>query len=449
MVHKLVSKLSKITISNFKSLKHVDLSLENFNVIVGRNASGKTNFVDFIKFLKQVLVGGKRSYMSFIDWWSYENIVWKGKTDQPIETKLFFDIDGTKVEYELVITGAGGIINIISERLNIENYIVLERKGKIVTINYNKEFIQKNTKDIKDLTKHFRGFTKKKSDSRKIKYNLKDVIHQEFLLESESEFQNFLRIFHPTIFSFPVGNVSFIISASLSSDEGYPMLISENSKKEDTPPFIKVVISEIWNTIDKCIILKHPNMKLAKSPNTPRKEDNLSEDGSNLHNCLYNWWIEKGRLPERIEATLSELFPNTQIRFKLTQEGKVYVKIFEADFEFAPPCTSDGLYKILTILTAIEFKPPLLIIDELENSLYSEALEYAIDELKNSDTQVILTTHSPIVVDMVDLRDLLIAERIHEETQFRRIKNIEKMREKLVELKITPSDSWLHGAFTN
>lgn len=87
----------------------------------------------------------------------------------------------------------------------------------------------------------------------------------------------------------------------------------------------------------------------------------------------------------------------------------------------------------------------MLAIDEIENSLHKEALEYVLDELRESNSTVIITTHSPLVVDMSRLEDLLIVERSPEGTVFTRIKEPEKLGQKLAELKITQSESWLYG----
>jgi len=46
--------IKKIKVSNFKSFKELDLELGNFNVIIGANASGKSNFTEIFKFLKDL-----------------------------------------------------------------------------------------------------------------------------------------------------------------------------------------------------------------------------------------------------------------------------------------------------------------------------------------------------------------------------------------------------------
>ncbi len=93
----------------------------------------------------------------------------------------------------------------------------------------------------------------------------------------------------------------------------------------------------------------------------------------------------------------------------------------------------------------MELEPFLLIIDEIENSLHPKTLEKLLDELKSCDTTVIITTHSPVVVDMSEPEDIVIVEKVAEETKFRRIKNPEEIKKKLKEAGITFSEGWLYG----
>ncbi len=46
--------ISELKIGNFKSLESVDLKLGHFNLLVGANASGKSNFLDALRFLQGV-----------------------------------------------------------------------------------------------------------------------------------------------------------------------------------------------------------------------------------------------------------------------------------------------------------------------------------------------------------------------------------------------------------
>ena len=176
-----------------------------------------------------------------------------------------------------------------------------------------------------------------------------------------------------------------------------------------------------------------------------KKEITLNEDGSNLITVLYNIILKEGRIPEDILNPLSMIFPNTRISFQLTDDGRALMKVFEEGVELSPPSISDGFYKILLILTAIYLKPSILIIDEIENSLYPEALELIFDTLKESESQVIITTHSPIVVDLTEPKDVMFVDKKFGESRFIRIKNPEKLKEKLNELGLSFSEGWLYG----
>ena len=46
--------IKRIKVSNFKSFKELDLELGNFNVVIGANASGKSNFVQIFKFIRDI-----------------------------------------------------------------------------------------------------------------------------------------------------------------------------------------------------------------------------------------------------------------------------------------------------------------------------------------------------------------------------------------------------------
>jgi len=194
------------------------------------------------------------------------------------------------------------------------------------------------------------------------------------------------------------------------------------------------------------LTLRQISVRTAKTPQYPRKETTLSEDASNLVPLLYNIWLREGRLPDEIAKPLPIAFPNTRVFFQLTEDGRVMMKVFENDLELAPPSISDGFYKILALLTAVYLKPPLLIIDEIENSLHPETLELIIDTLRESESQVIITTHSPVVVDIVEPSDLVLVDKENGETVFRRIKDPEKIKKFLNEKGITLSEGWLYGS---
>jgi len=68
--------ISELKIRDFKSLESVDLKRGHFNLLVGANASGKSNFLDALRFLQGVgnglsideILNGKPPYATSLKW---------------------------------------------------------------------------------------------------------------------------------------------------------------------------------------------------------------------------------------------------------------------------------------------------------------------------------------------------------------------------------------------
>ncbi|MBU4139951.1 MAG: AAA family ATPase, partial [Euryarchaeota archaeon] len=191
------------------------------------------------------------------------------------------------------------------------------------------------------------------------------------------------------------------------------------------------------------------NIRLMKTPQPLRREESVKEDGSNIASVYHTIYLKEGQIPDEISNPFTMVFPKLDVRPHLTDDGRVMIKFFEDGLELLPPNTSDGFYKILTMLIAIYLKPPLLIIDEIENSLHPETLELILDTIKATDIQAIITTHSPVVVDMTEPDDMVLVEKEQGESRFKRIKDPEKIRTFLKEKGIKFSVGWLYGELSD
>lgn len=78
---------------------------------------------------------------------------------------------------------------------------------------------------------------------------------------------------------------------------------------------------------------------------------------------------------------------------------------------------SGGTLRIMALLAALRHPagPSVLFIEELENGLDPRAIGFVIDEIRNAtmydDKQVILTTHSPYLLDKLALKHIVMVER--------------------------------------
>ncbi|WP_309738530.1 MULTISPECIES: AAA family ATPase [unclassified Chamaesiphon] len=91
---------------------------------------------------------------------------------------------------------------------------------------------------------------------------------------------------------------------------------------------------------------------------------------------------------------------------------------------------------MLAVFAQLSKEQSFLLLDEIENGINPELIEFVVDELVESDPQVLITTHSPMVLNYLE-DDVAIAGVIYiykaksGATQAIRLFDIPAMREKL------------------
>ena len=58
-----MSKLDRIVIKGFKSIKEMDLKLTNLNILIGSNGAGKSNFISFFRLLNNMIENNLNTYV--------------------------------------------------------------------------------------------------------------------------------------------------------------------------------------------------------------------------------------------------------------------------------------------------------------------------------------------------------------------------------------------------
>ena len=109
-----------------------------------------------------------------------------------------------------------------------------------------------------------------------------------------------------------------------------------------------------------------------------------------------------------------------------TVEGKhVYLKVKDKNFDkyFYPESISDGTISLLSYITIIETikENTIVCFEEPENYIHMRLLEFLVDLMKNSGSQVILATHSPYFIDRCEPDELIIIEKENGKTTARKI----------------------------
>ena len=177
----------------------------------------------------------------------------------------------------------------------------------------------------------------------------------------------------------------------------------------------------------------------------------LSYHGENLARVLLHLFLEDRERFFRIEETLRGLIPEVESIIPHLVEGTTFVELrlkVKGLRESLPPHNiSDGTLRILAFITALYTNSSLVTFEEPENCIHPYLLETLVDLARKAPCQVIITTHSPYLLDYVKVSELYVVEKPDLETIVKRVSNtreVEAVR-KLLEEGGTLGEAWYSG----
>jgi predicted ATPase len=165
---------------------------------------------------------------------------------------------------------------------------------------------------------------------------------------------------------------------------------------------------------------------------------NLASDGSNIAEYLLNIYKLDQNVFEGIVETLKYILPYTrdlQVEETLELGRNVYIELTESNFKLPAWLLSTGTLRILALLAVLRHpKPaPLIVIEEIENGLDPRSVDLIVDEIRKlvetETTQVIITTHSPYLLDLLHLSQIILVERDEGQPIFSRPADQESLQE--------------------
>jgi predicted ATPase len=153
----------------------------------------------------------------------------------------------------------------------------------------------------------------------------------------------------------------------------------------------------------------------------------LSRDGSNLGQYL--WSLREASVDafnDLLEALQYILPFVSDLQTTVTQaiERLGFLQMTEADFKVPGWLLSTGTLRVLALLACLRHPdpPPLLVVEEIENGLDPRTMHLLVEEFRASiaakTTQILVTTHSPYLLDLLDLSHIVVVERIEDEPTF-------------------------------
>jgi predicted ATPase len=206
---------------------------------------------------------------------------------------------------------------------------------------------------------------------------------------------------------------------------------------------VLAAVQEFWH---RAVFLRLSSNRLASGSPARRKsfEPMLDEEGSTLPALLTELRpAQRQELIERVRRVLRDIeglavsSPRTgreeTVNYSLKERMPFVGRRGSDVFPIPSWMLSEGTRRITAIFALLvrEPAPSLLCIEELENGLDPWTVQRVLAALKDAvakGTQVIVTSHSPWLIDHVDLGDILGVERIRGETKYRRFADIEGVK---------------------
>lgn len=375
-----VMKISNIEIKNFKSFKDTNVDLNKFNIVIGESASGKSNFIEAFKFLKDVCDDyekGIRIHGKGL----LQNINLKSK--KPTTIKLIFKEDnpssGIKIPNKFNNNRNNWIYyNAIEYELCIDFKDNDEILNEIVKLNY---LIKDD--DAGDVCQNA-IFLKNNNGHVEVNFENDEDIEEEFFV--------------------PYALLN-IVNNNFNEEKG--LLINSPLSSVPVPWSNHIRLFEFYNL----------DPKFSKMSPSPESRDILSEYGDNLSYFLEKILDNPSKKKEFMNL-VSDLLPYIEdIKvFDLDNNRKIFGLLEKYNQEeIISPFVSDGTTNVLALISTLYFgKGNIIFIEEPERHIHPSlfiSMVSMMEEISSKNKQIILTTHSPELLNYCELKDICLVSR--------------------------------------
>ncbi|WP_167827865.1 AAA family ATPase [Pyrolobus fumarii] len=448
-----------LEVQGFKSLRDVRIELmPGINVVVGPNASGKSNIVDLFLFLRKALYDelGRVPYAPHLPWGDPRNLTWE-TSGLPVRVAIEYELVLEKdvrqtVIYEVVFgLEEGATLKPIEEyiRVPVLNAALL-RRGRRIDVYLSRRWgrieqlgtMMKKAATLLgaaeleircDARGCYAGATVEKEFTSI--FQLVPITYEplfEALSDVIREFRDLTRRL----------SIRFYRSLSMGLVLPWPRILN---------PCLELnrLLLVIRSFFARIVALRLIDYYRAKWPHRPSVRDRLEPDASNLAEVIYTL-LNDPEKRGKLESVVRSLFPWLRFSVEFDAYGNIVLKFYEERggrlLELHPAMVPEGVIKLLTVMTGILLEPSILVIDEIEDSMHARMIERLFDELRGLETPVILTTHSPVIVDLAGPERLIVLRRGSDgATIAERVREPQKLRKMLEEEGVTLGYYYLHA----
>ena len=395
--------LKRIRIDGYKSLTDVEVSLEPLTVLFGPNAAGKSNFLDALQLLSKL--GTSRTLKEAFD------PPYRGK---PLES-FTIGRKGIKglLEQEMLsfcIEADLHLSKAIVETVNRQIQEMRRPSGMVGTQRKTKVHARVRERDLRyrlEIEMLPRSGILRVSDEYLAALNSKGepTGRRKPFIERQGE-KIHLRLegqAHPTYYD---RYLDYSILSMPHYPPHYPHLVAARRELENWLFFY---------------FEPRERMRAANPVKDVRHIGLMGEELASFLNTL------KSLAPnqfEAVEKALHALMPNIEgIEVEVSDLGEVELRLREGGVAIPARVLSEGTLRMLGLLalTGVKEPPALVGFEEPENGVHPRRVQLIAEFLKTQEnltnTQYIVTTHSPILPDQVGGKSLFVVRRPDRKTR--------------------------------
>lgn len=412
-------KLKHLRITNYKSLKDIIVEPSLFSVFVGPNASGKSNFTDALEFIGAVYRDGLEAAIALKG--GYDNIAYR-------KIRRSKSSIGFEIQVELTTSEAKRYVHRLSRMyrgnrkdITEPNKIVLVHKfsfntiGREITSDFEVEYESAEIYLIsKDYERSERVFVFREND--------------EYTFESDSESSWILDMLNSR--------------KKVYADLPFADAINKQELLTSHAMLIGPLISDLSGFLSE-ISIHRIAPEICREPGVPSPNPNVTASGRNLP-AVVDWLSRKHpKLWQGVLHSMRDIVPSIEdikTDYLHTRTLGLFFKEENTGRYWTSHEVSDGTLQTLALLVALaDPRKSIIIIEEPENSVHPWILRGLVEKFKKIGPKrsVLMTTHSLVLIDLVEPSDIFVVSRVNGET------NIEK----LCEIDPEVEEGWRNGDY--
>jgi predicted ATPase len=432
-------RINRIAGKNFKSFDDFSIDFNDFDVLIGSNASGKSNIIETLRFLRDIYNHGIQTAIDFQG--DIDNILNRNSGNSrkiwlQFTFKSEFGIPSISELYLLQDIFLSKQVK-KSPSSKIKEFLGFYAKETVYTLEIDVSKNRKEIKEIKERIELVGFFDIFYQDKWEDPYEIidEDIMGNpgKIIIQPKNDE---LIIKYPSIdIKMVDDDIALLFYEPLSEEEAKkafkskwkdknralinPLIVNRASKKyADNRNFLQTVDRYILPNSNLISILTfdlYPRaMKQGSMINT---KTNLDEEGRNLPQILYRI-LKNEETKKQFLNLLSYVLPFVKdLKISVMEDRSNITMISESyhkDKDLAAAYMSDGTVIIIALITALFFSDgDIIIIEEPERNLHPKVIPQIVELMNESarNRQVIITTHNPEFVRWASLEKLLLVYR--------------------------------------